>query len=83
MLEDEERASSIMASREEFIWLTGHSIFCLPQTPADDGFGVSPQQAKDIAEKMINANLITKQTGAQGRLCNAVSKTYFLNNSIG
>jgi len=44
----------------------------------DNGFqgGVhmvdSPQQAKDIAEKMINAHLITKQTGAQGRLCNAV-----------
>ncbi|KJA25996.1 hypothetical protein HYPSUDRAFT_64223 [Hypholoma sublateritium FD-334 SS-4] len=32
----------------------------------------SPQQAKDIAGKMINAHLITKQTGAQGRLCNTV-----------
>jgi len=33
----------------------------------------SPAQAKDIAAKMIGAKLITKQTGAGGRLCNAVS----------
>ncbi|KIM20407.1 hypothetical protein M408DRAFT_333996 [Serendipita vermifera MAFF 305830] len=44
----------------------------------DNGFqgGVhvvnSPQEAKDIAGKMLNAKLITKQTGAAGRLCNAV-----------
>ncbi|PVG02122.1 putative beta-succinyl CoA synthetase precursor [Serendipita vermifera] len=44
----------------------------------DNGFqgGVhvvnSPEEAKEIAGKMINAKLITKQTGAAGRLCNAV-----------
>ncbi|KAF9473308.1 succinyl-CoA synthetase beta chain, SSC-beta [Pholiota conissans] len=32
----------------------------------------SPQQAKDIASKMLQAHLITKQTGAHGRVCNAV-----------
>ncbi|KAF9535524.1 succinyl-CoA synthetase beta chain, SSC-beta [Crepidotus variabilis] len=32
----------------------------------------SPQQAKDFAEKMLGNHLITKQTGAQGRICNAV-----------
>ncbi|GLB36414.1 putative succinyl-CoA synthetase functions in the citric acid cycle (TCA), coupling the hydrolysis of succinyl-CoA to the synthesis of ATP and thus represents the only step of substrate- level phosphorylation in the TCA [Lyophyllum shimeji] len=44
----------------------------------DNGFqgGVhmvdSPEQAKDIASKMIGSKLITKQTGARGRVCNAV-----------
>ncbi|KAF8898388.1 succinyl-CoA synthetase beta chain, SSC-beta [Infundibulicybe gibba] len=32
----------------------------------------SPEQAKDIAGKMIGSKLITKQTGAGGRICNAV-----------
>ncbi|KAH7883819.1 succinyl-CoA synthetase beta chain SSC-beta [Phlebopus sp. FC_14] len=32
----------------------------------------SPEQARDYASKMIGAKLITKQTGAAGRLCNAV-----------
>ncbi|KAF8078338.1 succinyl-CoA synthetase beta chain, SSC-beta [Lyophyllum atratum] len=32
----------------------------------------SPAQAKDIASKMIGSSLITKQTGEQGRICNAV-----------
>ncbi|KAK7694369.1 hypothetical protein QCA50_001555 [Cerrena zonata] len=32
----------------------------------------SPEQAKDYASKMLGANLITKQTGAGGRVCNAV-----------
>ncbi|KAF8203248.1 succinyl-CoA synthetase beta chain, SSC-beta [Pholiota molesta] len=46
----------------------------------DNGFqgGVhmvdSPQQAKDIAAKMIHSHLITKQTGAQGRICNAAKR---------
>ncbi|EKM83441.1 hypothetical protein AGABI1DRAFT_110105 [Agaricus bisporus var. burnettii JB137-S8] len=31
-----------------------------------------PQQAKQYAEQMIGAKLITKQTGAAGRICNAV-----------
>jgi len=44
----------------------------------DNGFqgGVhvveSPEQAKDYASKMLGAKLITKQTGAAGRICNAV-----------
>ena len=33
----------------------------------------SPEQAQEFAGKMIGAKLITKQTGAGGRLCNAVS----------
>jgi succinyl-CoA synthetase beta subunit len=32
----------------------------------------SPQQAKEFAEKMLGNHLITKQTGAKGRICNAV-----------
>jgi len=32
----------------------------------------SPEQAKDYASKMLGAKLITKQTGAAGRICNAV-----------
>ncbi|KAJ9110012.1 Succinate--CoA ligase [ADP-forming] subunit beta, mitochondrial [Naganishia adeliensis] len=32
----------------------------------------SPAQAKEYADKMIGAKLITKQTGEGGRLCNAV-----------
>jgi len=32
----------------------------------------SPEQAKEYASKMIGAKLITKQTGAAGRICNAV-----------
>ncbi|KAH8100505.1 succinate-CoA ligase [Cristinia sonorae] len=32
----------------------------------------SPKQAKEYAEKMLGAKLITKQTGAGGRICNAV-----------
>ncbi|KAF9243883.1 succinyl-CoA synthetase beta chain SSC-beta [Melanogaster broomeanus] len=32
----------------------------------------SPEQAQDIARQMIGAKLITKQTGAAGRICNAV-----------
>ncbi|TFK20161.1 succinate-CoA ligase [Coprinopsis marcescibilis] len=32
----------------------------------------SAEQAKDFAGKMLGSNLITKQTGAGGRICNAV-----------
>ncbi|KAG9104947.1 hypothetical protein FRC06_005014 [Ceratobasidium sp. 370] len=32
----------------------------------------SPEQAKELASKMIGAKLITKQTGAGGRICNAI-----------
>jgi len=44
----------------------------------DNGFkgGVhvvdTPEQARDIAQKMLGAKLITKQTGERGRVCNAV-----------
>lgn len=38
----------------------------------DSHLFVSPQQAKQYAEQMIGAKLITKQTGAAGRICNAV-----------
>lgn len=31
-----------------------------------------PEQAKDYASKMLGSKLITKQTGAGGRVCNAV-----------
>lgn len=33
----------------------------------------SPEQAQKYAEQMIGKKLITKQTGAAGRVCNAVS----------
>ena len=36
----------------------------------------SPQQARDYAGKMIGSKLITKQTGAAGRICNAVRKFF-------
>jgi succinyl-CoA synthetase beta subunit len=32
----------------------------------------SPEQAQEYASKMIGSHLITKQTGAGGRICNAV-----------
>lgn len=32
----------------------------------------SPEHAKELAKQMIGSNLITKQTGAGGRICNAV-----------
>ncbi|KAF9073849.1 succinyl-CoA synthetase beta chain SSC-beta [Rhodocollybia butyracea] len=32
----------------------------------------SPEQAQEYAEKMLGSKLITKQTGAGGRICNAV-----------
>ncbi|WFD34240.1 hypothetical protein MCUN1_001077 [Malassezia cuniculi] len=32
----------------------------------------TPEEARDLASKMIGAHLITKQTGAAGRLCNKV-----------
>ncbi|KIK05591.1 hypothetical protein K443DRAFT_675148 [Laccaria amethystina LaAM-08-1] len=44
----------------------------------DNGFqgGVhmvdSPEQAREIASKMIGSKLITKQTGEHGRICNAI-----------
>lgn len=37
----------------------------------------SAEQAKELAGKMIGSKLITKQTGAAGRICNAASD-YFI-----
>lgn len=34
---------------------------------------VSPNQARQISEKMIGSHLITKQSGPAGRICNVVS----------
>jgi succinyl-CoA synthetase beta subunit len=34
---------------------------------------VSANQAQQISERMIGSRLITKQTGAAGRICNSVS----------
>lgn len=39
---------------------------------------VSAEQAKEYASKMIGSKLITKQTGAAGKLCNAVCTFVFL-----
>lgn len=35
-------------------------------------FTCRPEEAKEIAEKMINHKLFTKQTGKDGRLCQKV-----------
>ncbi|KAL4399565.1 succinate--CoA ligase beta chain [Malassezia pachydermatis] len=32
----------------------------------------TPEEARDLASKMLGAKLITKQTGSQGRICNKV-----------
>lgn len=34
-----------------------------------------PEEAKDLASKMLGKLLVTKQTGAEGRICNAVMVT--------
>jgi len=44
-------------------------------------FRPSPEQAKEYASKMIGSKLITKQTGAAGRICNAVC-TFRVNASF-
>jgi hypothetical protein len=67
----EERASSTMDFKEASTKLTGN-------TNNSSCFGSinnhinSPEEAKEIASKMIGSKLITKQTGAAGRVCNAV-----------
>lgn len=35
-------------------------------------FFYRPEEAKELAEKMLGHNLVTKQTGAEGKPCNAV-----------
>lgn len=37
-----------------------------------------PEQAQKLAEQMIGHKLITKQTGAGGRPCNAVSSLLWI-----
>ena len=39
----------------------------------------SPEHARELAKQMIGSNLITKQTGAGGRICNAVRGTLNVN----
>ena len=46
--------------------------FPLHSVPPPQGAAYSPEQAKEYASKMLGAKLITKQTGAAGRVCNAV-----------
>ena len=38
-------------------------------------FYFRPEEAKDLASKMLGKLLITKQTGEAGRICNAVMIT--------
>ena len=39
----------------------------------------SPEHARELAKQMIGSNLITKQTGDGGRICNAVRGTWNVN----
>ena len=88
-LEDEERDTLIMGSREESRWSirelqpttmgtralpVAFSVGSSPVAPLADArfLAHSPAQAKEYASKMLNHKLITKQTGAAGRICNAV-----------
>jgi hypothetical protein len=38
-------------------------------------FFISPDEAEEIAGKMIGEYLVTKQTGEKGRICNSVMVT--------
>ena len=42
----------------------------------------STEQARDYASKMLGAKLITKQTGAGGRVCNAVRLLQLSNSQL-
>lgn len=53
-----------------FIFTLRHSTYLHPQH-----FSHRPEEAEDIASKMIGDYLITKQTGEKGRICNAVMVT--------
>lgn len=74
---DEERANLTMDSKEAFTWWTGVHLQSILQSRTCCSQCTSPEQAKELADKMIGKHLITKQTGAQGRICNAVSCTFF------
>ena len=69
MPEGEGKASLTMGSRAVFTLFQGtrkRFPTCALLTVC------SPEQAKEFATKMLGAKLITKQTGAAGRVCNAV-----------
>ena len=53
-------------------------LFALRLAGRADGLALvhSADQAKDYAAKMIGNKLITKQTGAGGRVVNAVGTSY-------
>lgn len=74
-----ERADSTLVCREVSKWSKGGHfqdildiIIPYPDFSLPSFLSNSPQQAKEYAEKMIGSKLITKQTGAAGRICNAV-----------
>ncbi len=57
-----------MSSSRECFPFHLHSV----RTPQNIAY--SPEQAKELASKMLGAKLITKQTGAAGRVCNTVRR---------
>lgn len=63
----------ITASLEAYIILRGRLRFLPAYAFTQPILLVSPKQAKQISENMIGSRLITKQTGAAGRICNTVS----------
>ena len=69
----EARVNLTTASRVAYTWSIGRLRFLPAYAPTYPGLCISPAQAKEIADKMIGAHLITKQTGSAGRICNAVS----------
>jgi len=76
----EAKESSTMASRE--VCIPSTSTYQRLEKPLLTSYpSQSPQQAWDYAGKMIGAKLITKQTGAAGRICNAV-RTFFMSYSM-
>lgn len=77
------RENLTLVYREASRWLRGKYFFYLEQHGASLQANsvrlfsfkknqISSQQAKDFAAQMIGSKLITKQTGAAGRICNAV-----------
>lgn len=67
MLEAEERVASTTASRAE---LSSSKSRIYPSYLICHVF--SPEEAAEVARKMIGHKLITKQTGAAGRPCSKV-----------
>ena len=69
----EARVNGTTASMEAYIMLRGRPRFLPSACGLTKPILVSPNQARQIAERMIGSRLITKQTGPAGRICNAVS----------